>query len=439
VAERADLLLELGSAEALVSGDAAVEHLREVRALTVDPVRRAQTARLLGNELFLLLRNEESDAVYTEALDELAGADPELERLLEAGLITNAIHVRRLYGGALQRLDRIRGHPRDATVGEKMLLSLLAFHEARAGVSAEVVVPLARLALADGTLIRAEVSGQAFVGPGMVLAMADLDEALAIYDDALAEAHRRGSIKAFGIAKTLRAQAFVLRGDLAEAEVEGREAFAASTAWGTTARTSVYLAAILADALIEQGKLDQAAAVLDRSSFGQSLPDDARLLFVLNIKARLRMLKGDLAGGLKETLEVGLLAEPLGGRNPAFLAWRSQAALALLHLGEQDEARRLVAEEFERARAWGCAPGARCRPARRRTGRGGRAWARASRGGGRGAHRLAGEARARQGAHRAGGDASTRQPPLRGARAAPASSRAGNDLRRDASRGARRD
>ena len=43
-AERADLLLELGTAEALVSGNAAVEHLREAHALIDDPIRRAETA-----------------------------------------------------------------------------------------------------------------------------------------------------------------------------------------------------------------------------------------------------------------------------------------------------------------------------------------------------------------------------------------------------------
>jgi DNA-binding CsgD family transcriptional regulator/tetratricopeptide (TPR) repeat protein len=352
-AERADLLLELGSAEALVSGDAAVEHLREAHALIVDPVRRAETALLLGRELFLLLRNEESDAVLTEALDELAGADAELERLLEAGLITNALHVRQLYRAALLRLERIRRRPGDVTVGEKILLSLLTYHDARAGAPAAVAVPLARRALAEGTLVRTEMSSVAFVPPCMVLAMADLDEALAIYDDALAEAHRRGSIITFATTKAFRAQAFVLRGDLAEAEAEGREAFAASEAWGTTARASVYLAAILAEALMEQGKLDEAAAALDRSGLGESLPDDARLLFVPNIRARLRMLNGDLAGGLEDMLDVGRHSEALGGRNPAFMAWRSQAALALLQLGEQDEARRLAAEELELARTWG--------------------------------------------------------------------------------------
>jgi DNA-binding CsgD family transcriptional regulator/tetratricopeptide (TPR) repeat protein len=351
--ERADLLRELGSAEALVSGNAAVEHLREAHALTVDPVRRAETALVLGRELFLL-RSEESDAVFTEALDQLAGAEAELELLLEAGLITNAMHVRQLHRAALARLERIRRRPGDGTVGEKILLSLLAYHDARAGAPAAVAVPLARRALAGGALVRAEMSSAAFVPPCLVLAMADLDDALAIYDDALTEAHRRGSIITFATTKTFRAQAYVLRGDLAEAEAEAREAFAAAEAWGaTTTRASVYLAAILAEALMEQGKLDEAGAALERPGLGESLPKDARLLFLPNIRARLRMLNRDLAGGLEDMLDAGGHSDALGGRNPAFMAWRSQAALALLQLGDQDEARRLAAEELELARTWG--------------------------------------------------------------------------------------
>jgi len=352
--ERADLLRELGAAEALVSGNAAVEHLRQAHALTVDPVRRAETALVLGRELFLLLRSEESNAVFTEALDELAGANAELELLLEAGHITNAMHVLHLYRAALVRLERIRGRPGDETVGEKILLSLLAYHDARAGAPAAVAVPLARRSLAEGALVRAEMSSAAFVPPCMVLAMADLDDALAIYDDALAEAHRHGSIITFATTKTFRAQAYVLRGDLAEAETEGREAFAAAEAWGAaTTRASVYLAAILAEALLEQGKLDEAGAALERSPLGESLPKDARLLFLPNVRARLRMLNGDLAGGLQDMLDAGGHSDALGGRNPAFMAWRSHAALALLQLGDQDEARRLAAEELELACTWG--------------------------------------------------------------------------------------
>jgi DNA-binding CsgD family transcriptional regulator len=52
-------------------------------------------------------------------------------------------------------------------------------------------------------------------------------------------------------------------------------------------------------------------------------------------------------------LDTGRRFESVGTRNPAFIAWRSPAALALQQLGEPDEASRLVREELELARTWG--------------------------------------------------------------------------------------
>jgi DNA-binding CsgD family transcriptional regulator/tetratricopeptide (TPR) repeat protein len=350
--ERAELLLELGSAETFVDGDAAIEHLQAARALIEDPMGRAETALLLGHQLFLL-RGAESDAVYTQALEELGGADVELERLLEAGLITNNLFAPSHHRAGLERLEHVRNRPDDQTVGEKLLLSLLAYHDARAGAPAAEAVPLARRALASGALARSLGVGAAFVPATTVLAMADLDEVLVTYDDALAEAHRRGSTFAFAAVKVFRAQTLVWRGDLGEAEAEAREALAAGESWGASARFAGHAAAFLADALMEQGKLDEAAAALARAEGGESLPDSARLLYLGDSSARLRILRGDLAGGAAEMLDAGRRFESVGSRNPAFIAWRSPAALVLLQLGRQDEARRLVAEELDLARTWG--------------------------------------------------------------------------------------
>jgi len=350
--ERAELLLELGSAETFVDGDAAIEHLQAARELIEGPMGRAETALLLGHQLFLL-RGAESDAVYTQALEELGGADVELERLLEAGLITNNLFAPSHHRAGLERLEHVRNRPDDQTVGEKLLLSLLAYHDARAGAPAAEAVPLARRALAGGALAKSLGVGAAFVPATTVLAMADLDEVLVTYDDALAEAHRRGSTFAFAAVKVFRAQTLVWRGDLGEAEAEAREALAAGESWGASARFAGHAAAFLADALMEQGKLDDAAAALARAEGGESLPDSARLLYLGDSSARLRILRGDLAGGVAEILDAGRRFESVGSRNPAFIAWRSPAALALLQLGRQDEARRLVAEELDLARTWG--------------------------------------------------------------------------------------
>ena len=356
--ERAEVLLELGAAEAHVSGEAAIEHLREAHALAASPVRRAEAARLLGGQLFVL-RGEEADAVLQEALDELAGADPELERFLAAGLITNGLFAPGLHRDAAQRLERVRVEPRAGTGGEKLLLSLLAYHDARAGRPAAEVVPLARKALADGTILRADQPAVPYpVGAGLVptstvLAMADLDEVLTVYEDALAEAHRHGSTLAFGAVKVFRAFALRWRGDLGEVEAEAREALAAGEVWGATARFARHAAAFLADSLMEQGRLDEAAAVLAGAWPGEAPPGSTRLLFLGDSARRLRLLRGDLAGGLEEMLEAGRLFEEVGSRNPAFIAWRSPAALALLQLGRRDEAGPLAEEEVELARTWG--------------------------------------------------------------------------------------
>src|SRR5439155_15603854 len=141
----------------------------------------------------------------------------------------------------------------------------------RAGVPATGAVALARRALADGTLITRHV-GAAFVPPSTVLAMADLDEVLLLYEDALAEAHRRGSSFAFAAVKAFRAQTLVWRGDLADAEAEARDALAAGAIWGTSARFSEHAAAFLADSLMEQGRVDEAVDALARAG---ELPESA--------------------------------------------------------------------------------------------------------------------------------------------------------------------
>jgi DNA-binding CsgD family transcriptional regulator len=347
-AERAELLAELGSVEADVDGEAAIEHLRSARELLEEPSRRAQIALVLGRQLFFL-HSEEADGVYIGALDELHGADPELEHLLEAGLIHACLFVPSRHEQARPRLERIRSRVEGRTVGEKLLLSLLALHDAVSGAPAAEVVPLARRALADGELVRADVSG-AVVPLCQVLGMADLDEVLIVFEDVLADAHRRGSTATYAAAKVFRAQTLLWRGDLTEAEGESREALALADTWGATARFAGHATAFLTDALMEQGRLDDAVASLARAG---SLPESAPRLYLRDSSSRLRILRGDLAGGVAELLDAGQGYESVGIRNPALIAWRSPGALALLQLGERDQAQRLAAEELELARDWG--------------------------------------------------------------------------------------
>src|SRR5439155_25766196 len=137
---------------------------------------------------------------------------------------------------------------------------------------------------------------------------------------------------------------------VADGEAEARDALAAGAIWGTSARFSGHAAAFLADSLMEQGRVDEAVDALARAG---ELPESARLLYLRDSSTRLRLLRGDPAGALAELLDAGRGFEAVGSRNPAFIAWRSPAALALLQLGRQEEAAELAAEELELARTWG--------------------------------------------------------------------------------------
>ncbi|HEU5279794.1 MAG TPA: AAA family ATPase [Gaiellaceae bacterium] len=349
--ELVSVLLELGSAETLVSGRASVEHLREAYDLLDDPIGRAKAAVLLGRQLFLLHHPDESGEVLRRGLEELVSADAEIGRRLQAGLIHNAMMEPRLYTDAVELLDQVRHQAADATAGEKMLLGLLALHDARANVPADVAIDLARRALADGVLRKAAKGAGPFIMATMVLAMADLDETLEIYDEALTDAHRSGSVFAYAAAKIFRSQALLYRGELTEAERDGREALDACETWGL-ALAAGYLTGFLTCALIEQGKLDEAAELLARGGFEDDA-ETAHAHWFVDSRVRLRLARGDPRRALEDALAAGRSFEAVGGRNPAFLPWRSQAALALLQLGDRDEARPLAQEELELARIWG--------------------------------------------------------------------------------------
>jgi DNA-binding CsgD family transcriptional regulator len=246
-------------------------------------------------------------------------------------------------------LEAVRGRIDGQTVAEKLLLSLLALHDAVSGSPAGSVVPLAWRALAEGTLIRADVSGAVFP-LCTALAMADRDEVLLVFEDVFAEAHRRGSTFAFAAVKVFRAQTLLWRGDLGEAEEDSLEALAAARTWGASARLAGHAAAFLADALMEQGRFEDAATALAGATPPQ---ESVRMLYLADSSARLRILRGDVAGGAAEMLDAGRRFESVGMRNPALVAWRSTAAAALVQLGERDHARHLAAAELDLARAWG--------------------------------------------------------------------------------------
>jgi DNA-binding CsgD family transcriptional regulator len=351
--ERADLLRELGSAERLTLGSTASTHLREALTLTEDPSERGWIALELGRMLFMSEgAGEEAVEVLEQAIAELPDADPDLPQRLEASLLTIALEEPALYARVTDRLARLRAEPPDDTLGGRILLAALAYHDARAGAALAPCLARAERALAGGPLYGHE-GGMGWCHVGFVLVSADrFDAARAVYDAALADARARGSVFAFALASLFRGVAAYLRGALADAEADLRLSIEAYESNGLASGLPTPFA-YLADTLMERGDLEGAARALARVAAGEASPATVHLISFRTSRARLRILQGRTREGLAELVELGARFEAIGGRNPAVYSWRSPAALALLELGEHVEARRLAAEEVELARDWG--------------------------------------------------------------------------------------
>jgi DNA-binding CsgD family transcriptional regulator len=352
-AAQAEVLVELGLAERRTNGPAAVDHLRAGLELLADPTRRGAVALELGRALWFTDRIADALAVFQQALAETdRKRDPDLYELLLAELISSAwfdpqtIPIAEVAIGELD-LDALHGG-----LGSEILLGTMAHYEYQLGLHRERAIDLARRALAPGNLL---ASGSlAFHYAVMVLSRSGLlDEAVSIFDQAVAQARRRGDI--FNVAFMLmwRGKCQTHRGDLRAAVADLREAIDMSVVHGMLVAWP-YNVGFLALALLEQGEADEAARVIDEGGFPEQLPlDQLHLVHFRLSRGRLRIETGSPERGVEELLQVGETARLFPHDNPSGVPWRSWAAEGLRLLDRNDEARALADEELSLARRWG--------------------------------------------------------------------------------------
>ncbi|MEA2137457.1 MAG: hypothetical protein QOG56_607, partial [Solirubrobacteraceae bacterium] len=357
---RVDVLVELGMVEKLIDPSAAVEHLREALALLEDDRRGAQVGRQLAQTMFLAGRSEEAVRVLERAIAALGPDRGELRSRLRADLLGVTLLGPELYPIAERQLRAIDRTRLEDGLGERMLLAMTAYCDARRGRGRDASADRAELALADGALLDEE-PGTAFSYACRVLVVADrFAAAAAAYERGLDRARARGSITSFAIGLAFRGGLAIHRGALADAEADERAALDAARAGGVAAALPFSLT-YLALALLEQGRLDAAEEMLEQ--FAQDAHAFGDMPFFLLVSGQLRRARCDARGALETTLEAADGYAATGQRNPALAAWRSEAALAQLDLGDRDAARELAADEVRLARAWG-APRPLCRALR---------------------------------------------------------------------------
>jgi DNA-binding CsgD family transcriptional regulator len=344
--QRADVLFELGSAELRSGLPGALGHLREAHELVRGEPPSAEVALALANAHFAEHVDlfEAADGLR-RTIESLDPGDAALRQRLEAELIMWARFDARLYPMARERLARIADRATEDSLGGRFLMILVASELARAGESPARARELVQRALAGGLLPDDESWQGYVVAVAVLMSLDELDTAVRLYTELVELARRQGSAFAFAHASSFRAFALLRRGDLPEAEADARAALDAALPLGRTY-------ADLAEVLAEKGELAEAIETLDLVGVPEN-PHTYQAAVLLDPRARLRIASGEVTQGLTDLLAAGESIRNFGMHNPSYSAWRSEAALAMVGLGDRREARRLVGEEIELARRWG--------------------------------------------------------------------------------------
>jgi DNA-binding CsgD family transcriptional regulator len=350
---RAEVLLELGLAERRTDGPAAADHLRAALELLADRSRRCAVALELGRALWFTNRIGDALAVFQQALAEVdRKRDPDLYELLLAELISSAWWDAQTYPIAVHAIGELDLDALHGGLGSEILLATMAHYEYRLGLRGERAVELARRALATGNLL-ASGSVAFYYAVNVLPRSGLLDEAVSIFDQAVAHARRRGDV--FNLAHMLlwRGKHQTDRGDLRAAVADLREAIDLCVAHGMLVAWP-YNVGLLALALLEQGQVDEAARVISDGDFPEQLPvDQVHLVWFRLSRGRLSIETGSPERGVEELLQVGETVRPVTLDNPSGAPWRSWAAEGLRLLDRIDEARALADEELALARRWG--------------------------------------------------------------------------------------
>ena len=261
---RAEVVFELGQAEALVEGPAASARLTE--ALAPDPGARAARGDRGAAGAQVVLRGGRRRGAWrsaAEALAELGESEPGAARPAGGGAAAErdvAAGARRLAGELTARGLRAR----DAEgFGAKALLAEAAWVGALAGMPAAAVAARAEQALAGGELLAEDNGGPAFICAALVLAVADSELAPEICTAGLRAARATGNGFAFATNKTFTSRVRLFRGELSDAVADGTEGLEACEAYEIAIGPN-YAGAFLAEALMERGDLDAAERVLER-------------------------------------------------------------------------------------------------------------------------------------------------------------------------------
>lgn len=347
--DRADVLRDLGLAEALTNNPDCVEHLSQAYEQTSDPVLRGSLAFALARVLGFADRPVESAALLDRASADLTDEQDALRRRLHVVRLSTscanpAVVPLELMDEAIEGIGQTTGE-----LESRMLDGVVSYGMVMRNRPAADVERVALRAVEGGTLFTLDAGGFSMMAAMIALALADSDQATAVCDQALAAAHKGASVMAPAAARAFKGYALTLHGELPEA-IELLESAMQDVRQFNIIVGFSQIASYLALAGVEKGDFEYAQARLDEVEL--YLPEGTQRSWWLVAKLSLSVERGDHEQALAIADE---LVSRYGDQilNPAWLPWRSLKAQALDRLGRGEQALALVDEEIEVARAWG--------------------------------------------------------------------------------------
>jgi DNA-binding CsgD family transcriptional regulator len=353
--EVAPITHDLGLALLADRDPASFAHLRQAIELTAEPTHREAWSLELTRALAVAGRPAEAAAFASAALEE-GIEDAALAVRIESELLAMNWLMPATSEYGIERLQALEqtGVPAEL---EPLVIIHRALRMTSEGAPAAEAIALVDRAIEGGVLLE-EQSSLPFVALITLVWNDDLERPLALCNGAMTLAQQMGSPHLMVNGGAFSALAGVRAGLLAEAasaaalsyEFARESAMPDSIDWA-------WALAILLDSMRERGEIEAAQDLLAAAGAEGDLPGYVTFVFLLESRGRLRCAQGRLREGVGDLVESGRRWEPFGLINPNVSAWRSEAAVALLQLGDSEQAARLADEELALARTAGTARG----------------------------------------------------------------------------------
>jgi DNA-binding CsgD family transcriptional regulator len=350
--QRAGVLREAARAQVTAGRQRAFVLLEEALQLAAGPRERAGIALDVAEAYAALFRWVDAVDVIERALAELGDADPELAARLEGELVVCGLHDARRADRVAPVLARL-GARREEVASEPVAVAQ-AMTMLLAGQSASQIAALLEQTLArEGPEAGNWDTRAALLW--VLVAAERFDTVEESLEPMLAQVHRSGSARGFVAAYSTLGLLKLRLGALDEADAAARVALRVLQAGDFTPGLG-FAATVLSDTAVEAGELGEAQALLDLLP-QQGWPAGVGTVLIPAARGRLRLAQGRPADALADFQACGTLfsADVWGMpvRDTGYVHARSGAALALLQLGRNQDARQLADAELADARVFG--------------------------------------------------------------------------------------